>query len=495
MTQEKDSPAGDKTAATILSATELEKFQTQPADPEATLLIKPDIDATVPISHTSATVLAGGTEALHDAMRQATAQVRVSIGSVIKDRFVLEKLLGRGGMGEVYLAIDQRKVEAQDKKPHVAFKVLNENFKRHPQAFIALQREARKTQELAHPNIITVYDFDRQGDIVYITMEPLTGKPMDEEIRNEGSTRPIALAVSLIQQCANGLAYAHKKGLVHSDLKPGNIFITSDGTVKLLDFGIARAFQSGKQLDEKKKTAHDDTVFDAGELGALTPPYASCEMLEGLQPHPSDDVYALGLIAYELLTGKHPFDKTMATKARDSGLVPARIKGITKQQWRAIERALAFSRKERIQNAQEFLDAFNTKSKTPFYIAGAVVTAAFIALGSYSYFKPAEVGPEIPFAELPVATQQQITADLKEAALAMQFRDFNGAIHYLDEAFTLHPHNPEVMAKVDKLVEQLVTELAASGDKAAQKEQVNALLEYGVLANNKKLLEYRDSLQ
>ncbi|HKE93044.1 MAG TPA: hypothetical protein VKB34_01950, partial [Povalibacter sp.] len=92
-------------------------------------------------------------------------------GSIIKKRFVLETLLGKGGMGLVFGAIDRRKEEAQDPNPRVALKVLNADFERHPQSFIALQREARKAQTLAHPNVVTVFDFDRDGETVYMTME------------------------------------------------------------------------------------------------------------------------------------------------------------------------------------------------------------------------------------------------------------------------------------------------------------------------------------
>src|SRR6185503_3958598 len=97
-------------------------------------------------------------------------------GAVIKKRFVLEKVLGKGGMGLVFGAIDRRKEEARDPNPRVALKVLNADFQRHPQAFMALQREARKAQSLAHPNVVTVFDFDRDGDAVYMTMELLQGR-------------------------------------------------------------------------------------------------------------------------------------------------------------------------------------------------------------------------------------------------------------------------------------------------------------------------------
>src|SRR6185312_12459404 len=104
-------------------------------------------------------------------------------GSVVKDRFVLEEELGRGGMGIVFKARDLRKEEAQDRNPYVALKVLNEEFKRHPESLKALQRESRKAQHLAHPNVVTVYDFDRDGANVFMVMELLEGRSLDRLIR------------------------------------------------------------------------------------------------------------------------------------------------------------------------------------------------------------------------------------------------------------------------------------------------------------------------
>ncbi len=460
------------------------------ADPNATVIQSSsaeqatDFDATQILEGDEATVLAGGTEAISTETKPIFTP-RLGVGSTINDRFKLEKLLGRGGMGEVYLATDKRKVEAQDKNPYVAMKVLGENFKRHPQAFIALQREARKTQELAHPNIVTVYDFDRQGESVYLTMEALSGKPMDEEIRSEA--RAPEVAIDMITQCTKGLAYAHEKGLVHSDLKPGNVFILDDGKVKLLDFGIARAFKSGKDLDEKSAQSQD-TVFDAGELGALTPAYASLEMINGDEPHLADDVYAMGLIAYELLTGKHPFDKAMATKAMEQGLKPEKIKTLNKQQWSAIEKALAFKREDRIQSAGEFLEAFTAKSKTPLYIAASVILLAFIGVGSINFFIEPELGPDIPFEQLKPAQQELVISELKNTDTALKFNDFNGAVIHLNNAFEAHPYNKAVMEKSDLVAEKVIQQLG-NMPQAQQDKMLSTLKAYAVFSQNSKLQE------
>src|SRR5690606_39036599 len=109
------------------------------------------------------------------------------------------------------------------------------DFRRHAQSFIALQREARKAQTLAHPNVVTVFDFDRDGDIVYMTMELLVGRSLEAIARDSrGYGIGPERALPIIRGIAEGLAYAHRKGIVHSDLKPGNVFVTQDGTPKIL---------------------------------------------------------------------------------------------------------------------------------------------------------------------------------------------------------------------------------------------------------------------
>jgi non-specific serine/threonine protein kinase len=294
-------------------------------------------------------------------------------GDLLKGRFVLEEILGRGGMGVVFKARDLRKEEAHDRNPYVAVKVLNDSFKAHPQSLIALQREARKAQQLAHPNIVTVYDFDRDGDTVYMTMEYLEGEPLDRIIRQHMSN-PMEQqqAIAIIEGICLGLEHAHKHDTIHSDLKPGNVFVTKGGAVKVFDFGIARAMK-------RQEGGGEQTIFDAGELGGLTPAYASCEMLDGEEPDFRDDIYALACIAYELLGGRHPFNKIPADEARARKLSPPPIKALKKRQWKSLAKGLAFARADRSPNVAEFLESFiNTRPLRKGYIIAAVV--ALIAL-------------------------------------------------------------------------------------------------------------------
>lgn len=301
--------------------------------------------------------------------------VALAVGSIIKERFVLEEELGRGGMGIVFKARDLRMEEAQDRNPYVAVKILNEEFKRHPESLKALQREFRKAQSLAHPNVVTVGDFDRDGGNVYMTMELLEGEPLDQVIkRTQGAGLEKRQALRIARDVCRAMAYAHERGIVHSDFKPANAFLTRAEVVKVFDFGIARAARHG---DRASGTV---TLFDAGTLGALTPAYASCEMIEGLDPDVRDDVYAIACVTYELLTGKHPFDRKSAEQARAAGLTPARPAALSRGQWAALRRGLAFRREHRSASALELLNGLLPPKRSPsVYIgAAAVVVAAVI---------------------------------------------------------------------------------------------------------------------
>lgn len=280
---------------------------------------------------------------------------------VLKDRFVLEEVLGIGGMGVVYKAKDLLKVEAQDRDPYVAIKVLSEEFRSHPEAFISLQRESRKTQRIANQNTVKVYDFDRDGDVVFMTMEYMVGQPLDKMVKQYHATGlPRNDAWKILFGMCSALIHSHDENVIHSDLKPGNVYVTENGTAKIFDFGIARAVA---KIDRETGKNLDRTVFDAGNLGALTPAYASREMLLGSTPDARDDVYGLGCIAYEILTGEHPFFRLPADEAYNKKLKPKRIPDINKRQWKAIESALAFERKDRVESVGEFYKQLTSKSK------------------------------------------------------------------------------------------------------------------------------------
>lgn len=269
----------------------------------------------------------------------------IGTGAMLKDRFILDSEIGRGGMGVVYRAVDRRRLEAMHRQPYVAIKLLSGDFRYHPEALRTLEAEARKAQELSHPNIVTVHDFERDGSHLFIVMELLEGAPLDSLLTQVGSAGlPPAQAQAILHGLCAGLGHAHVRGVIHADLKPANIFVAAQGEVKLLDFGIASATR--------------DSGFDPAALGGMTLPYASPGMLEGAPRDARDDVYALGCVAYLLLSGRHPFEMAPSLEARERGLVPVRPSGLSEQAWGAIVAALAFDPAARPVDATAFQRAF-----------------------------------------------------------------------------------------------------------------------------------------
>jgi len=420
--------------------------------------------------------VAAGVEAQASDDEEDDATDDLNVGDVLKDRFVIDKIIGRGGMGVVYRARDLRKEETEDRDPYVAVKVLGEAFRRDPRMVVALQREARKAQTLAHPAIATVYDFDREGDRVYLTMEVLEGQPVDDVVSSNPNGMPVQKAFEIVRGMCLGLAYAHNKNIIHSDFKPGNVFLTEDGRTKVLDFGIARAAPAGTfgsaDLQKYSRSApldsanSSDTVFDAGSLGALTPAYASCEMFEGKEPHPADDVYALALTHYELLTGKHPFGNAPAPAARDAGMVPEPIPGLPRRHWKAILKGLAFAREDRSQHAAEYLSDLDGKTRTRLALAATLVlligTAGYLGWDQSVQLEVAK--PDIPFAELAGEVQAEVTQRLSDGDKWLSFNALNLAYGEYLIAYEAHPRNPEVVARLEDLMAPLLELAAAETD-------------------------------
>jgi serine/threonine protein kinase len=361
------------------------------------------------------------------------------------ERYILQTLLGRGGMGEVWKARDTILERTGDPNPYIAIKLLRDDFAADPDAVTALQREAGKAIQLAHPNIATVQIFgiDDGTDIAYIVMELLAGESLDRriaEIGPRGMSRREALPI--IRDLARGLAHAHSRDIVHCDFKPGNAFITTDGVAKVLDFGIARA----------AKNVSGDT-FDAGVFKAVTLPYATIEMIEGTAPHPADDVYALGLVAYELLTGRHAFQYLSAEEAARKKLRPAPIKGLSRSEWRAIEKALAFRRDRRWQDAGAFLKALDGVSRLAVGL-GAAVAAAVVIAGYAGYQKYVQSQPDVPLTELSQSKQADFHKAMRDGADLWKFVQQNPndslavsvaceAVQSFAKAYQVHPRDPE----------------------------------------------------
>lgn len=292
----------------------------------------------------------------------------IAIGSVLQGRFKLVESIGHGGMSVVYKAIDLRKVEARSNDPYVAVKLLTVPSSGLGHSLALLQSEAQKLQSLPHPNIVRVIDCDRDGRTVFMTMEYLTGEPLKRRLQaSDFKGLPAQEADRIVESIAAALDFAHRNGVIHGDLKPGNIIITDKGEVKVIDFGIARLMTRPQPT-----------------LAALTPLYASPEMLEQQGPDPRDDIYALACIAHEILTGQHPFDERSALEAREAGLTLVRHKALTRCQFRAIAHGLEFDRERRTPSASQFLEEFRGRRSRPvertLLLAGAVALILFVTL-------------------------------------------------------------------------------------------------------------------
>ena len=269
-------------------------------------------------------------------------------GMTLRDRFTLVEQIDSGSMGRVFKAIDRRKEESGADNPWVAIKSITEIVSNPPDALTALQKEASTAQQLSHPNIIRVFDFDRDGDHVFMTMELLDGMSLAELLnRHRFRPYPVEEARAIIEGICHGLVYAHDRGIVHADVKPGNVFITSDNNTKLLDFGISVSVSEDP---------------DEPEIYAHTPSYASCEVLEGEAPTAQDDVYSLACVAYRLLAGQRVFGGATAVEAEKQRLQPEPLENIAEHEWKALRHALAFRRADRTPDVASFLDELSCES-------------------------------------------------------------------------------------------------------------------------------------
>ncbi len=422
-------------------------------------------------------------------------------GTVVRDRYRLESLIGAGTMGQVWKAKDLLVEATRDPRPFVAIKLLSRDMQRVEDGMVALEREAGRARVLAHPNIATVFTFDvdPHSGLAFIAMELLSGKPLDELIREEPDGVPRERALAMIRGLAAGLAHAHARGIVHCDFKPGNAFATADGTAKILDFGIARLARETDRVAD---------AFDAGRFSALTPRYATLEMLKGAEPHTADDVYALGLVAYELLSGRHPFDGRSADEVAAHGLRPAVLRDIRRREWRAIERALRVDRSRRWPDAQSFLQALQGVS--PWVPALASLAAALaLAAGYSSYLGYVKSQPDVPFESLPAELQTRFreTMDLGDYAYRAGTQSLTGAeaigvlfdaVSQYCDAYELHPKNPDAERALARALQALGERL--DGADAAIRADARAGLQslrqrHRVLAQYQPLVALVDELE
>jgi serine/threonine protein kinase/tetratricopeptide (TPR) repeat protein len=338
---------------------------------------------------------------------------------------IVEKI-GEGGMGEVYRAHDER----LDRD--VAIKVLPTSVAQDPERIARFEREAKAVAKLDHPNILAIHDFGTDQGVTYAVTELLDGQNLRQSIPASGMSWQ--KVVEMGAAIADGLAAAHGKGIVHRDLKPENVFVTSDGRVKILDFGLARVREP---VEEEAETA---TLTPAGTVPGTvmgTMGYMSPEQLRGEPSDARSDIFALGCVLYEMLSGKAAFVRKSAaeTSAAILGEEPERVSStgiaLPAEVERSVHRCLEKSPDARFQSASDL--AYNIKSISTdqvvplpsrrrrkrtvvFVAAAAVMIAAFAVLLGTGLVDLSGSGADKPvIRSIAILPLQNLTGDPEQA--------------------------------------------------------------------------------
>jgi serine/threonine protein kinase len=268
---------------------------------------------------------------------QARAAAREpAIGDVLRDRYSLRSLVGRGSMGTVFEMMDTYRVDMAGTSQRAAIRILHPAVSQREELLAVLQREFQHMQLLSHPCIVRVHEFDRDGEIAFFTMEFLDGALLSQVFgarQMQPLQRPHALAI--LRDVGAALAYAHSRGVAHGDVNPRNIAITKAGELRVLDFGASQRASTG------------------------TSGYASCEVLEGRPPDVRDDVFSLAWLACVLLSGQHPFPNRNAIEASAQRVRPRRPPNLTRRQWRVLRDGLCWEREKRPTDLGAWLAGFD----------------------------------------------------------------------------------------------------------------------------------------
>jgi eukaryotic-like serine/threonine-protein kinase len=308
------------------------------------------------------------------------------LGQTVSHYHILEKL-GSGGMGEVYRAHDEQL--GRD----VALKVLAAGVLADQAARKQFHKEALALAKLSHPNVAMVFEFGSQNGLDFLAMELIAGDSLSEKLKQ--GPLPVPEVQRLGIQLANGLASAHDQGVVHRDLKPGNVFLTRDGNLKILDFGLAKFIQPQWSGDVTQSTEAESTAISG------TVPYMSPEQLRGLPVDTRSDIYAAGAVLYEMATGRRPFPQSQSTELIDAILhqTPPLPKSVNPDVSPGLQalicRALEKEPQRRYQSARQLhtaLEGAETTAAAPvakhsgwLSVAGAVLAVIGLAFAGWHY--------------------------------------------------------------------------------------------------------------
>ena len=270
-------------------------------------------------------------------------------GTILKDRYVLEDMIGSGGMAVVYRATDR--VTGND----VAVKILKDEFVADEQFRRRFLNESRAISMLRHRNIVSVIDFEFEGNLQYIVMEYIDGITLKDFIRTQKAI-PYTIAIKITMQILSALQHAHERGIIHRDIKPQNIMVLRDGSVKVADFGIACLANSANTLTQEA-------------LGSVH--YMSPEQARGDRTDARSDIYSAGVVLYEMLTGRLPFegDNAVSVAIQHLSSVPLSPREINPDVPEALElicmKAMASDLEKRYASADEMLADLEEFRKNP----------------------------------------------------------------------------------------------------------------------------------
>lgn len=386
-------------------------------------------------------------------------------GDHIANRYRIERLIGHGGMGEVYEALDEAVQE------RIALKTLRPRYADDEEVQLRFQREIQLARKVTHPNVCRVYDVGAHGTLPFFTMQLLAGETLAERIKRQGRLTA-AEAFPFIEQIADGLHAAHSAGVIHRDIKSANIIVTAQGQAIITDFGLARFKPTDSGPDGQTTIASNARI--AGTVGYMSP-----EQLRGAEITAASDIYSFGIVLFEMASGKLPFDERHIINSaiqRASGQIPwirSEVPGIDARWEQAIVRCLQPEPAQRFATAADLADHFRGKRwsiprpQATRRWSIALAAAALAAIGGY-------IAATRPYQPLPEA-QQWYEKGLEHSRATM----FDAARRAFEKSIAIDPNHALAHAYLSMALSELdyserAKESALRAVTAAQEHRVDS---------------------